>query len=167
MNQSHARSKPYAARNRGFSLIEMVIVIVIIAIVAAIAIPRMSRGAAGANDSATRQNLSQIRAAIDLFVAEHGGLYPSDDPATFIAQMTTYTDATGATAAAKDTTHIFGPYLKSLPVLGVGTNKGQSNLTTTGPAGTGSFAWYYDGSLVWANNPATDVDGNGVAYNTY
>ena len=39
-------------RNRGFSLIELVIVVVIIGIIAAIAIPRLSRGAAGAADAA-------------------------------------------------------------------------------------------------------------------
>ncbi|HEX8324426.1 MAG TPA: prepilin-type N-terminal cleavage/methylation domain-containing protein [Tepidisphaeraceae bacterium] len=152
----------------GFSLIELVIVVVIIAIIAAIAVPKMSRGAAGANDSATMQNLSQMRSAIDLFAAEHGGTYPSITPATFKDQLTTYTDISGGTSATKTATHIYGPYLKSIPTLPVGTNKGLTTVTSSGTApGTGNFAWFYDGSTVWVNNPSTDVDAKGTAYNTY
>ena len=150
-----------------FSLIELVIVVVIIAIIAAIAIPKMSRGAAGANDSATMQDLSQMRSACDLFASEHGGTYPSATPATFISQLTTYTDISGAAQATKDTTHIYGPYLKAIPNLPVGTNKGLNTVTGTGPAGTGTFAWYFDGLTVWVNDPGTDVDVKGTAYNTY
>ena len=57
-------------RNRGFSLLELVIVVVIIGIIAAIAIPRMSRGSAGAADAALTGNLAVLRNAIDLFAAE-------------------------------------------------------------------------------------------------
>ena len=152
---------------RGFSLIELVIVVVIIAIIAAIAIPKLSRGAAGANDSATMQDLSQLRSACDLFASEHSGTYPSTTPATFILQLTTYTDINGSASATKDTTHIYGPYVKAIPTLPVGTNKGLNTVTATGPAGTGTFAWYFDGLTVWVNDPTTDVDAKGVAYNTY
>ncbi len=145
----------------GFSLIELVIVVVIIAIIGAIAIPKMSRGAAGAGDSATIQNLSTMRSAIELYSTEHGGTYPSTTPATFISQLTTYTDASGAAVGTKDTTHIYGPYLKSIPSLPVGTNKGLSTVTATGPAGTGTFAWFFDGTTVWANDPGTDLDAKG------
>ena len=58
-------------RTRGFSLVELVIVIVIIGIIAAIAVPLISRGAKGASDSAVRGDLAALRAAIDLFAAEH------------------------------------------------------------------------------------------------
>ena len=152
---------------RGFSLIELVIVVVIIAIIAAIAIPKLSRGAAGANDSATMQDLSQLRSACDLFASEHSGTYPSTTPATFVLQLTTYTDINGSASATKDTTHIYGPYVKAIPTLPVGTNKGLNTVTATGPAGTGTFAWYFDGLTVWVNDPSTDVDAKGVAYNTY
>jgi general secretion pathway protein G len=155
-------------RRNAFSLIELVIVVVIIAIIGAIAIPKMSRGAAGANDSALIQDLSTMRSAIDLFTTEHNGTAPSNaTAATFISQLTTYTDISGNTQATKDTTHIYGPYLKSVPNLPVGTNKGINTVTITGPVGTGSFAWYFDGTTVWANDTATDLDVKGVMYNTY
>jgi len=119
-------------RKNGFSLIELVVVVVIIAIIGAIAIPKMSRGAAGANDSALIQDLATMRSAIDLFTTEHSGTYPSTTPATFINQLTQYTDASGAAVATKDNTHIYGPYLKSVPTLPVGTNKGLGTVTATG-----------------------------------
>ena len=76
-------------------------------------------------------------------------------------------DVNGGTSATKDTTHIYGPYLKAVPSLPVGTNKGLSTVTITGAAGTGAFGWYYDGTSVYANDPATDVDVKNVAYNSY
>src|SRR6185312_14481798 len=146
-------------QRRGFTLIELVVVVVIIAIIAAIAIPKMSRGSAGAADSAVAQDLSTMRAAIELYQTEHGGTYPSSTSATtFTNKLTQYTDASGSAQAAKDTTHIYGPYPKAIPSLPVGTNKGLSTITVTGPAGTGTFGWYYDGTTVWANDPASDAD---------
>lgn len=158
-----------AKKNRsGFTLIELVVVVVIIAIIAAIAIPKMSRGSAGAGDSAVSQDLSTMRAALELYQAEHDGTYPSNALATtFVNQLTEYTDNLGNTQSTKDTTHIYGPYLKAVPSLPVGTNKGLNTFTITGPAGTGAFGWFYDGTTVWANDPSTDIDVKSTAYNTY
>ena len=159
----------HGKRNRnGFTLIELVVVVVIIAIIAAIAIPKMSRGSAGAADSAVSQDLSTIRAALELYQTEHGGTYPSATSATtFLNQLTQYTDASGNAQSTKDTTHIYGPYIKSFPPLPVGTYKGLNTITVTGPAGSNSCGWYYDGTTVWANDPSTDVDVKTVPYNTY
>ena len=155
-------------KRKAFTLIELVVVVVIIAIIAAIAIPKMSRGSAGAADAALSQDLSTIRAALELYQTEHGGTYPSTSSVTtFVNQLTQYTDANGNAQATKDTTHIYGPYIKSIPSLPVGTNKGLNTVTTTGPAGTGAFGWYYDGTTVWANDPSTDQDIRQVSYNTY
>ena len=161
-------SRRAAQSAQGFTLIELVVVVVIIAIIAAIAIPKMSRGSAGAADSAVAQDLSTLRAALELYQTEHGGTYPSSTSATtFVNQLTEYTDSLGNAQAAKDTTHIYGPYLKTIPSLPVGTNKGLNTVTVTGPAGTGTFGWYYDGTTVWANDPATDIDVATTPYNTY
>ena len=155
-------------KNKGFTLIELVVVVVIIAIIAAIAIPKMSRGSAGAADSAVAQDLATMRSALELYQTEHGGTYPSNSSAaTFVNQLTQYTDASGNAQATKDSTHIYGPYLKAVPTLPVGTNKGLNTITVTGPAGTGTFGWYFDGTTVWANDPASDVDVKTTPYNTY
>jgi general secretion pathway protein G len=165
----NARSKRHRLRSSGgFTLIELVVVVVIIAIIAAIAIPKMSRGSAGAADSALSQDLSTMRSSLELYQTEHGGTYPSNASAqTFMNQLTEYTDNNGNAVTTKDTTHIYGPYLKIVPPLPVGTNKGLNTVTVTGPAGTGQFGWFYDGTTIWANDPSTDQDVSQTAYSTY
>src|ERR1700759_2370087 len=90
-------------RRSAFSLIELVIVVVIIAIIGAIAIPKMSRGAAGAGDSALIQDLAVLRSAVALYNAEHPNA-PLTTSATFPDALTKYTDASGTVSATKTTT---------------------------------------------------------------
>jgi len=155
--------------NRGFSLIELVIVVVIIAIIGAIAIPRMSRGAAGASDSALVGDLAVLRNAIDLYATEHTGTFPV--VATFSDQLTLFSDSTGGTAAAKDTTHVFGPYLRRIPPLPMGANKGLATIVdgTTGTPGAAAGAWFYNPTTgeVKPNSADTEKDATGKIYNTY
>ena len=156
---------------KAFSLIELVIVVVIIAIIAAIAIPRMSRGAAGASDSAVTGDLSQLRSAIDLYATEHNNTYPA--LATIVDQLTTYTDDQGNAQASKDGTHIYGPYLRSIPILPVGPANYKGTATfvdgSSGNPGDNAGAWFYNATTgqVLANLATTVVDSKGTAYNTY
>lgn len=156
----------HAAR-RGFSLIELVIVVVIIGIIAAIAIPRMSRGAAGAADAALSGNLTILRNAIDLFHTEHGGT-DADWPkvATFDAQMTTYTRLDGTANATKTGEFIFGPYLRSIPALPVGSKKGKTGVAAAIGAEVG---WVYNETTgaIKAGLADAEVDANGKQYNAY
>lgn len=151
---------------RGFSLIELVIVIVIIGIIAAIAIPRMSRGAEGANDSALKANLAVLRSAIDLYHTEHEGKYPT--AGKFVEQLTTYTDLSGADSATQTGSYIYGPYLREIPVLPVGANKGSAAVNVTGTQG-GAQGWLYDPATgrITANLAAGDADKAGKDYNSY
>lgn len=159
----------YNTRRGGFSLIELVIVVVVIGIIAAIAIPRLSRATAGAADSALAGDLAVLRNAIDLYAAEHGGAFPA--VATFEAQMTTYTDASGATSSTKTSTHIYGPYLRKLPPLKVGTNKGKSNVVdgSVGMPGATSGGWFYNPYTgeIKTNLTVGEQDAAGTAYNSY
>lgn len=123
---------------RGFSLIELVIVVLILGIIAAIAVPRMSRGAKGAQESSVASNLASLRNAIDLYYTEHGA-YP--ELAKFSDQLTTYSDATGKTQATKDATYIYGPYIRAIPALPVGADKGSKIVVGTAGAGAG---WVYN-----------------------
>ncbi len=155
---------------RAFSLIELVIVVVIIGIIAAIAIPRMSRGAAGANDSALSGNLSVLRKAIDLYQAEHGGAYPP--LATFadvLTKRTNYTAGVQPTPGTDDDQYPYGPYLRSIPPMPAGTvNKGQTGVHA-GALGTANFGWKYDvitGSIQ-ANTAGTEKDAAGKLYSDY
>ena len=150
--------------NRAFSLIELIIVVVIIGIIAAIAIPRMSRGAAGAADSSLAGSLAVMRSGLDIYAAEHGGAFPA--LATFVNQMTLYTDVNGATNAAKGGAFIYGPYLRKVPPLPVGTERGETGIT--GVAGTVAMGWVYDGAAgTILANTVLEADDSGKLYNTY
>src|SRR5438270_4086614 len=105
-------------RKNGFSLIEHVIVVVIIAIIGAIAIPKMSRGAAGAGDSALIQNLSVLRSALDLYQTENAGTYPTVGNVT--NALIQYNDGAGNLSATKTGNYVYGPYLRASPTLPLG-----------------------------------------------
>lgn len=150
--------------SKAFSLIELVIVVVIIGIIGAIAIPRISRGSAGAADSATVGDLAVLRNAVDLYATEHGGTYPT--LANIANQLTLYTDADGATSATKTTTHIYGPYLRKIPALKVGANKGNTGFTDT--PGTADKGWVYDETTGEVKtNTTTEKDAADKLYSDY
>ena len=157
------------ARAKGFSLIELVIVVVIIAIIGAIAIPRLSRGSAGAADSALVGNLRVLRSATDLYATEHGGTYPSitDLPNA----LTEYSNDVGTFSATKSTSYPYGPYLRVIPNLPVGSNKSNNVFTATAPGAIAApnAGWYYDATTgtIKANCADTEKDGKNVAWNTY
>ena len=148
---------------RAFSLIELVVVVVIIGIIGAIAIPRMSKGATGASESSLSGNLSVLRNAIALYEAEHQA-YPT--LANFSNSMLIFTDSAGNSNATKTTTYQYGPYLRAIPPLPVGANKGSITVAASYAA---NVAWVYDevaGTII-AGTSATEVDSVGTKYNTY
>lgn len=151
-----------------FSLIELVIVVVIVGIIAAIAVPRLSRGAEGARERALVHDLDAMRKALALYEAEHAGSRPATAMSLSDA-LTKFTAIDGSVSTTKDTTHIYGPYLRAIPILQVGANRGSNAFQDVGAPGTGSEGWSYDPSTgtIRANTADSEVDALGKAYNTY
>jgi prepilin-type N-terminal cleavage/methylation domain-containing protein len=163
----------------GFSLVELVIVVVIIGIIAAIAIPRMSRGSAGAADNALAENLAILRKAIDVFQAEHDGVYPAPGPSCTVADLLTkYSDAAGAAVSdQKDTAngvYIYGPYLRTVPPVTVGDNRGKNGIAYSGASlqaasPSSDTGWLYNGAdgTIAPYTGAATTDSAGRPYSSY
>jgi prepilin-type N-terminal cleavage/methylation domain-containing protein len=151
-------------RSRAFSLIELVIVVVILGIIAAIALPRMSKGAAGAADTSLSSSLAVLRTAIDLYQAEHAGAFPT--LVNMPNALLQYSDDAGTLSATKTATCIYGPYLRSVPALPVGADKGKTSFIGTYTAGNG---WVYSqtAGTITANCASTEKDASGKQYDSY
>lgn len=153
---------------RGFTLVELLIVVIILAILAAIVVPQFSASTDDAKISSLDSTLAGTRAIIDLYYQQHGK-YPSAAAATgaicpssgtagtgaintttaFMDQLTRYTNAAGQSCTTKDATFKYGPYLKkdalpSNPVTSINTLV----ISTTGALGmTGNVVaagWKFD-----------------------
>ena len=168
---------------KGFTLVELLIVVIILAILAAIVVPQFASTTEDAKESALDTNLSNIRAAIDLYYQQHGE-YPGINTAVstcsatkgtgtgvtgaqavqaFLDQLSMYTNGDGKACSVSDTTYKFGPYLKKNtlpdnPITSVSTlvieTSGDLNMTGDVTAA----GWKYDvktGKFI-ANDTAYD-----------
>jgi prepilin-type N-terminal cleavage/methylation domain-containing protein len=169
---------------RAFSLVELVIVIIILAVIAAIVVPRVGRAGQGSAEATLKADLRLLREVIELYKVEHnndvpalraagGGVGPQNGEA-FNRQLTWLTSRTGEAVETRDTTHSFGPYLRSIPPLPVGKNAGKNAVSTLnafstpGLSGAG-FGWEYEHYFgrIRANCTAAEVDSAGIPYYQY
>jgi type II secretory pathway pseudopilin PulG len=151
----------------------LIVVMVIIGILAAMAIPRVSRGTAGASETAVINDLAVMRNAIALFAEEHKGKFPPGPTGDDVAdQLVQHSDEAGtAVSLTRDSTHRFGPYLVKVPRCSVvtGANAADIAVDATSPPATNltGEGWVYNittGEII-ANSTATDTAG--TAFNTY
>ena len=178
------------AIQRGFTLVELLIVVIILALLAAIVVPQFASSTDDAKLASLDTTLANLRAAIDLYYQQHGE-YPGELTAVdaactatdgtgtggagatgaqaFLDQLSLYTDADGGTCSVKDANFQYGPYLKKgvlppNPITGVSTlevvDDGDILMAGTGA----SLGWKYDiiaGKFI--ANDTTDPDGAGPA----
>jgi len=104
-------------RKSGFTLVEILIVVIILGILAAIVIPQFTNASQDARRSSLQSTVQTLRSQISLYKLQHHDTTPV--LATFWDQLTLYSDDTGGTAAAKDATHIYGPYVQTIPANGM------------------------------------------------
>jgi prepilin-type N-terminal cleavage/methylation domain-containing protein len=111
-------------QNRGFTLVEILIVVIILAILAAVVLPQFSNASQEARSSMLRDDLRLLRAQVQVFKAQHRGVapgYPNCDPtaapdeATFVAHLTMASNTDGATAAPGTPGFRWGPYMSRMP----------------------------------------------------
>ncbi len=181
-------------REKGFTLVELLIVVIILAILAAIVVPQFVGTTEDAGEAALDSNLSNIRSAIDLYAHQHGGIYPAqvaagvcatgagtlgaeliDTPESMLNQLAYYSNASGVVCTVKDdggTLYPFGPYLNKpeLPANPV-TKNGAVLVVNTGSlqlaASGAGLGWRYDsvsGKFI-AND--SNLDASGVRYDQH
>lgn len=150
---------------RGFTLVELLIVVIILAILAAIIVPQFTAATDDATQSAYDTNVANIRAAIDLYRQQHTS-YPgavtssgatcvngaavagAAGSAAFIAQLKNYTNSAGLACTGTDPNQFrFGPYLKDdLPVNPLGTSNSVTVVSTgvLGLTSGNTGGWRFD-----------------------
>ena len=178
---------------RGFTLVELLIVVIILALLAAIVVPQFASSTDDAKVASLDTTLSNVRGALDLYYQQHGE-YPSaiaaagggacaagtvgagaiNTEAAFLEQLAYYTDDDGAACSQKNGNAFpYGPYLKKKelpknPITNDATlvvvNTGDLTLTGNNPAG----GWRFDnasGKFIADDSVNTDAAGN--TYDTH
>jgi len=172
-----------SSAQRGFTLVELLIVVVILAILAGIVIPQFSSSTSDAQLAALDSNLATVRSAIELYRAQHVNVYPgtttsiigtcaSGSPGTGNAgsaqalgdQLKYPSNAAGQTCTVPSATFKYGPYLRNGVPSEPVSNSSSVALTTSGapivPSAAGN-GWSYDtvsGQFV-VNSNAADANG--------
>ena len=131
--------------NKGFTLVEILIVVIILGILAAIVIPQFTEASNDARESALASDLQTIRSQVELYKIQHLDRLPGDDNADgVIVEAEFVTDLTGQTAQSGGAGTDFGPYLQSFPTNPFVSGAAASQIT--GAAGAcpadNATGWY-------------------------
>jgi general secretion pathway protein G len=151
--------------NKGFTLVEILIVVVILGILAAIVIPQFSQASSEARESAVKSNLQMVRSQIALYKIQHNETLPgSHADKNFIEALTEISDVAGA-----DATSGYGPYMQKFPdnaVVELGNVIAEIVIDTTVGGGTPTVVdpavdgWFYNtdtGNFFALNEGALDA----------
>ena len=157
-------------KQKGFTLVELMIVVAIIGVLAAVAIPKFADMLEKSREGATKGNLSAIKSAISNFYADQQGQYPLTlDTATTTAGGQSYPafipqyieTLPGVKVTAKNTVNgtvyaNYGPGKNASTAANVYTGTWGNPAFTTTSTGVG---WKYnnaDGNF-WVNSTMQDM----------
>jgi general secretion pathway protein G len=146
--------------NKGFTLVEILIVVIILGILAAIVIPQFTNASTDARKNSLTSQLQTIRSQLELYKLQHNDTLP-DFAANGWTQMTSKTDVNGVVSATGE----FGPYLQQTPVNALNSKSGVHLIngadptlgadpapTHGGAAATTGFILNLANGKVWASN---------------
>jgi general secretion pathway protein G len=128
---------------KGFTLVEILIVVVILGILAAIVIPQFTSASTEAKESALVSDLQAVRSQIELYKIHHNDNLPGTQGGVdFSTAMTSRTNQDGVvdTSGGTDPTFRFGPYMREIPI---NPFNDLNTVEIDGTAGDNSAGWNF------------------------
>ena len=144
-------------KQKGFTLIELMIVVAIIGILAAIAIPRFAQMLEKSREGATKGNLGSLKSAASIYYGDVQGVWPTTLNSQSVYSFSKYLD------------NIYPVKVTGAFVAGVSSPSGSKvNVVAQSIAPTSeSSGWMYDstGGAVYVNS--TVKDSKQIPYSYY
>ena len=132
-------------RNKGFTLVEILMVVIILGILAAIVIPQFTEASNDARDSSFSSDLQTLRSQVELYKVQHGDLSPDNGETgdavsdNFVTRMIGKTDKAGAMD-----TGTLGPYLQKFPTNPFPASNGDKVWVGNAAPGKDVAGWWWD-----------------------
>jgi general secretion pathway protein G len=154
---------------RAFTLVEILIVVIILGILAGVVVVNFADIPSSVKQTNLKENLSKIRAHIEVYRNQHADLPDGD---RFADQLTKPTNFAGDVADERGGEYIYGPYIEQMPtnpMTGLGTIRTTDDRSALFPPGDQNAGWWYNSvsGRFYADLADGVTDRDGQAYNRY